>query len=344
MKINQNLQNDVEKVFWENTELNIILKKILFNKVLLIFWNILLVVIFLGSLGVLIFNLISSNQNGQLNIIAISTLFFGTLLSLIIIVFTIRKSKKLSLLLNEKIFSGKKLDLVYKNYFEFNFKAHGLSEIELNLVNPEFKIEKIWNSYKTYLNTKDAPFKTQSINSINFTFNNQRGSFVINNPIRFIERKRTYNNSKNGSKYKTVTTKFSSSNLFLESNKYSENFRGIKVKKSGKLKGDYKSESVLFNDKYSTNFSSTDLKATQFLTPIALDKLSNLELNGFNALGINNEVYVEKYKVGKDIFPIGIFDFTKLFTKSNLIQLVSKKIILEFEMLLDSLEYISYMK
>ncbi|QHX36325.1 hypothetical protein [Spiroplasma sp. BIUS-1] len=252
-------------------------------------------------------------------------------------------NKKLQKKLNLIIHTKGNLKKIYETFFNQNNDLKNIEKVEYKSLNPDFSTNKFYGSHNEYLSQVGPAKKRDNLNLLSFKFNGKEGSFIIQEPVKCI--KRTRSRRSDGSfRWKTNTTLVSMDSIFIVDDKIKNECNGLRIRSKGILKGDYQTESVAFNQKYSTNIAATNIAGAKFLNPIALDRLSNLNDDNFFALGVNEDVYIQKYFIKNPIYPIGIFDFTKLSSKNKLYEYMTRKIQFEKDLFKRSLEYISFIK
>ncbi|AGR41781.1 hypothetical protein [Spiroplasma diminutum] len=340
---NLKLQENIKNIFEMDINLKNIIKTIvnLKKKVLLFSVLLFLSIFIITGLFIICFILF---DNIWISSIIFTVVSIITMITLIIVIFKFLKKIKFSTeILNKNLYENNNIQKLYEDYFNANISTNELESFKFIYLNSKITINEIEQDYHYFLKNKDEPILSNKINYFEFFYRGIKGFFQINEPIHFIHYETTTDSSG-----KTITekkiTKFSSDQLFYNNEKYITNYNGFKIQSKIKLKGDYKTESVIFNKKYTTNLNSSDIKSTKFLTPYAIDLLSNIEDKDFYKLGIEKQLYVEKYKIGKDILPIGILDLTMLFNENKLMALIENKIISDFNLFTRSIAYISFLK
>ncbi|AUB31888.1 hypothetical protein [Spiroplasma floricola] len=179
---------------------------------------------------------------------------------------------------------------------------------------------------------------------MSFTFKGRNAKYLIKNPIyttNDYSERRNYDQTENSSEVLISRDK-----LIIKDEYLKNNSNGIPIfnRKRTLLNGDYKSESIELNNKYKTNANSLDIRMNKFLTPNALDNLSKIENKNFYKMGVKDDLFVKKEMVLKAIYPIGVFNFFKLYSSKKIVEIIYKKIELEAELFLQSLEYVSFLK
>ncbi|WP_338985233.1 hypothetical protein [Spiroplasma endosymbiont of Diplazon laetatorius] len=346
------LFSEIKDTFESDMQANSVLKRVIGNRMILILDIIFGFLIGAGVIGVTIYSAISE-ANTKILLSAVGGLlawimFFGLSVKILH-----DRGKRLSTKLNHILHQNGKMQKLYESYFVSKNELKDIEDFKLISASPEVKIQKIWKWHKNYLAEKPLPVVKENINRLTFKYKGREAVYLINNPILFVENRDRWHrdgaigfmmsNNRYGRK-RTNTFKLSSDELFVVDDKLQKECNNLKIKKKGILKGDYRSESVAFNEKYSTNLASTDIAGAQFLTPVALDKLSNLDDKEFYRMGVGKNVFMEKVVLRKYIFPVGLFDFSRLKSKNQLIDFMCFKIDLEYDLLKRSLEYVSFLK
>ncbi|AUM62326.1 hypothetical protein [Spiroplasma monobiae] len=250
-----------------------------------------------------------------------------------------RSSKKLNEAINEK----GKLPAIYKSFYSSKKELKDAFNFNLKLVNTNPSPKKIYSQFhQSYLSSLTPPIYNRSLNSLDFIFNDKIAKFQIQQPLIFSSRRRTMRNSTVS--YKRKEIKVSMDVLYMDHSEFQTIAKNLRIKKAKVLKGEYRSESVEFNNKYSTNIPANHIGGAKFLSPVALDTLANINDNNFFDLGIFENIYVEKVFMKKQIAPVGLFDFTKLKSKKSIFELMSAKMHQEYEMLKLSMAYLSFVK
>ncbi|WP_339020488.1 hypothetical protein [Spiroplasma endosymbiont of Atherix ibis] len=239
---------------------------------------------------------------------------------------------------------------IYLNYYSENEKFKDVNNLKLHYEN--YKVIFLRkNNINLFLKKRYKKLENKSqldnedINFLSFTFKGREVKYLIKNPIyssdNYYLNRQAYNSIRNSSEFLVSRDK-----LIIKDQYLKDNCNGFVIfNKKRKFKsGDYKSESIDFNSKYKTNADSLDIRANKFLTPNALDNLSKIENKNFYKIGIKDDLFLKKEIVSKLIYPIGLFKFTNLYSSKKLVKIIYKKIELEAELLLQSLEYVSFLK
>ncbi|AUB31137.1 hypothetical protein [Spiroplasma floricola] len=341
--IDEKLYSDIKEVVNKRPEINKIWKQFKNErKTKIILYTFLSV--FFGAFVFLAFmsNIIDMNNEIIFFLIGMF-LFLGFLAFLIASIVVYFKLKNINVRLNKIVNEKLDLELIYFNFFNSSANLKNCSDFKMNIISYYPKIVDIDGSYKVYLAHRKVPIKEDHYNSLEFTYKNRKVTFIIEHPKNFIERHYYTSNGRSGCS-RTVTP-LSMTVLYVTDDKYVKDFKSLRIeRKKGNLKGDYKSESIVFNDRYSTNLTMNNIVAAKFLTPYVLDNLANLNQKDFFSLGVNKDIYVEKATTKYHILPFGIFDFYSYLNEKNLATVICKEMISQLNLVKNSLEYVSFLE
>ncbi|AKU80004.1 hypothetical protein [Spiroplasma turonicum] len=242
---------------------------------------------------------------------------------------------------NQNIFK-----LPYKKVQKYIFEELDMSTLYNEFLNQyDFKddIKDVQFIFKKNYQSKPSFYKNdikkifeqgeRNTNYLMFKYKNNICKFIINKPI--IETKKI--NEK-----ETITIYKINYTLKLETKKYDESFNNIKIIKHSLFKNNYKTESTLFNKKYSVITKNNNLNAALVLSPKAIDKLSNIKNDIFDEILIDNGIYVNSLLVTENYkeLPIGFINLLKIISHDDFINEVASKIESDLNDMSIALKYI----
>ncbi|AGR41785.1 hypothetical protein [Spiroplasma diminutum] len=246
---------------------------------------------------------------------------------------------RLSKNLNRYFGSDDRLKKIYEKYLTKQLEIYGIRDVKFYQLNFDSSCVRTSKSRNSYLSSLPAPSVKTDLNYISFIFNNKETIFRIDKPV--LHSQAEYGESFSEKRNRRTSLISSIDNIFIKNEKLQQECYDLKIRIAGRFAGEYKTESIEFNNRYSTNLTSNDAAGPKFLTPIVLDTLSGLADIDFFSMGVNDRVYMQKVIISQEIYPIGIFDFTKLRNKKDVFELITKKMTLELDLIRRSLSYIS---
>ncbi|AUB31135.1 hypothetical protein [Spiroplasma floricola] len=252
-------------------------------------------------------------------------------------------SPNLSKNINKIIHKKEKIELIYSKFLNSRTDLQDITDFKLSIVNFKSEPKRKRKSYANYMSTllnRETPIKKNNENSLDFKFKNYQASFVIEHPLEFTRWTLKY--SWKESRSTIGSKKLSMSVLYIENKEFRKMYYNLKIKKSGELSGDYRTESIAFNNKYSTNLESNDLEGAKFLNPTVVNNLVNFNDINFFALGVYKQLYVERYETKRENCQIGIFNFLLLKNRNKVIEYIYDKIVKDIDFLKKSYDYINF--
>ncbi|AUB31886.1 hypothetical protein [Spiroplasma floricola] len=354
IKVDTNLYSKVRESVKSDNDLKKKIKKLTRNKKLIIMYEFILISLTVFWTWAFITMLIKKSIFGGIIDYIILSLVIINIPLIFLIKLTSRSSYKECSSINKVIYNANILKDIYNYYYSTNDKFKELKNVSLVYLNSNLTLVEKNGNIMEYLQTKnDNEIYYKDINFLKFEYKNKESFFYIDNPL-------TFNFTDNEELFfidfyeiffiiviiwalkpilKRTLFKLSLDRLVIKDEEFSEKYRGVKVSKKGNLKGKYKNESIEFNEKYTTNANTLDLKMAKFLDVKRVDALSKLNNKNFYKMWVQNDLSVEKIFQRQEIHPIGLFNFSNITSKKKFAKLICLKIQLESELLLNSLEY-----
>ncbi|QEH62123.1 hypothetical protein SCHIN_v1c09300 [Spiroplasma chinense] len=241
-------------------------------------------------------------------------------------------NKKFEILENEFykiLYKNDKVEMIYEKYFIENCGNSNVSGIDIIFEKSSAFLERGKGNHKNYM--KDLKVVSDfNVNRLEFNINGKKAIFIINSPLKFVERRGK----------STVTYYVSSNAIFIDNKFYDYTFSGVKVKPGKAKEENYKTESVAFNKLYRINKSQNDLIAPKFLSPKIIDGLTQIDIKDFHSVGVEDYVHFDRCSSGKAVYPIGVMDIKKVLNWNKLAKLVVDKMELDVKLFKDSLKVI----
>ncbi|AOG60574.1 hypothetical protein SHELI_v1c06230 [Spiroplasma helicoides] len=188
----------------------------------------------------------------------------------------------------------------YQLFFDKYYNDNNVSDFNISIIN--YVAEKdIYNEepHKCWSEKKQLEYN-ENLNSFSLLYKDHKLKFMINKTKKFIYEVITTDSKGNVHRTKKIDY-IQSAAIFLNNDKHEDDYIGIQISKKKSKKDNYQTESIYFNNHFSINVNSSDIRGAKFLTPKYIDSFENIDSNGFNKVEIiKNYFYSDWWVFNKD--------------------------------------------